>query len=166
MKCFAVPLRPDTVTYTHTHTLACAPSFEPYNLAGTKGPLDDLWEMNLRPGTDMDGTRGGEGGAVGPLVPHWTPILDATGDAPSKRSGHSFSALGGDRYILFGGVGEKGEGFADIHLYDAARRHWTRVEATVRRGMNDMNDMNEGMKEWFISFQSGEADCRRARVEA
>lgn len=84
--------------------------------SSTNGPMNDLWVL-----------RGDT--ATGSTAMQWIQVSGVTGSAPSPRSGHSFTAIGDQphKYVCFGGVGTDGEGFADVHVYDAERRHWQAV---------------------------------------
>jgi len=85
---------------------------------GASGPLNDMWELSYPPQQDSsDATSRAQ----------WKKITP-TGLLPEPRSGHSLVSLGDGKTVLYGGVGESGDGFSTVHVYDAKRQSWQEVQ--------------------------------------
>jgi hypothetical protein len=87
------------------------PSYYIFGGFGAEGSMNDLWLYQ------------DEGKAVGSK---WNQ-LEAS-NVPSPRSGHSIVACDEHRFLMFGGVGESGENYNDIHMYNAQQNEWVAVE--------------------------------------
>lgn len=79
---------------------------------GDNGPLNDLWTLASYPG-------------IGWM---WARVDGISGDPPEARSGHSAVAIGDDKMLVFGGVGDKGKAHADLFLYTHSARRWDRLD--------------------------------------